>query len=373
VKIRAICLGVLAALLLAGTVVNAQAPQETGIISATVEFVRSEREEVFIGQPVFTQELELTLTSGPHRGEVVLIEHTAQQLTGLERLSPGDLVYVRTVETATGGLTYELVTRSRWLALLALGLVFLAIVIGVGRVRGLASLLGLAFSFLVIFALLLPRLEAGRDPFWAALGASALTMPVSYVLSHGPNAKTLVALVGSLIGMAVTGLLALGSVSLVQLTGYAAEETGFLQVAGGGEWNIRSLLLAGMMIGVLGVLDDITIAQAGTALQIQRANSTLTWSEVYTRTMQVGQDHIASMVNTLALVYAGASLPLLILLREAAAPLGYLLSQEIIAEEAVRMLVTSCGLIAAVPVTTALAAAVFTWRQAQPEEPAIDA
>jgi len=192
-----------------------------------------------------------------------------------------------------------------------------------------------------------------------ALMAAALAMPPGYLLAHGPNVKTGVALVGSLLGIAVTGLLAVGAVALTGLTGYAAEEAGFLQALSGGGWDVRGLLLAGMMVGVLGVLDDITVAQAGTVQQLHGANPELSWRELYGRAMHVGQDHIASMVNTLALVYAGASLPLLILLRDASAPLGYLLSQELIAEEIVRMLVTSCGLVSAVPVTTLLAALAF--------------
>ncbi len=329
------------------------------VLSATVEFVEAQSQEDFLGQPVLVQALELTLTSGPNRGAIIAIEHRVQTYAGERPYAPGDLVYVRALPGLDGATAYELLAPSRWPALIGLGLVLAALVLGVGHGRGLAALLGLAFSFLIIFAFVLPRLEAGHDPFWVALMAAALAMPPGYLLAHGPNLKTGVALVGSLLGIAVTGLLAVGAVALTGLTGYAAEEAGFLQALSGGGWDVRGLLLAGMMVGVLGVLDDITVAQAGTVQQLHGANPELSWRELYGRAMHVGQDHIASMVNTLALVYAGASLPLLILLRDASAPLGYLLSQELIAEEIVRMLVTSCGLVSAVPVTTLLAALAF--------------
>ncbi len=134
-----------------------------------------------------------------------------------------------------------------------------------------------------------------------------------------------------------------------------------------------------MIIGVLGVLDDITVAQAATVEQIHQANASLDAWQLYRRAMQVGQDHIASMVNTLVLVYAGAALPLLLLLTDQALPFAYVLSQELISEEVVRMLVTSSGLVAAVPLTTLLAARWMAPRRpgraepsetAAPEEPA---
>jgi len=347
-----------AAILSFGMPVMAASPDQAAILSATVEYVRDERVEDFLGQPITVQELELTLTSGPDRGEIVVVEHRVQPLTGAEPVRPGQLVYVR-VDRAGDGIQYELVVRSRWPALAALGVVLVVLVLGVGRRRGLAALAGLAFSLVVIFAIVLPRLAEGQNPFQVALLAAAISMPPAYLLAHGPNVKTVVALAGSLVGIIVTGVLAVAAVNVAALTGYAAEEAGFLQAPSGGGYDVRSLLLASMMIGVLGVLDDITVAQAGTVSQIQQANPALHWREVYTRAMHVGQDHIASMVNTLALVYAGASLPLLILLRDASVPLGYLLSQERIAEEIVRVLVTSSGLVAAVPVTTALAAVTY--------------
>jgi uncharacterized membrane protein len=146
------------------------------------------------------------------------------------------------------------------------------------------------------------------------------------------------------------------------LTGYSGDEAGFVTGLYGGTIDLRALLMAGMIIGILGVLDDVTVAQAATVEQIRDANPLLSRWQLFRRGMSVGQDHISSMVNTLMLVYAGSSLALLLLLTNQSLPLGYVLSQELIAEEAVRMLVTSTGLVATVPVSTALAATLMAGR-----------
>jgi uncharacterized membrane protein len=161
----------------------------------------------------------------------------------------------------------------------------------------------------------------------------------------------------------LTGVISVAFVRAVRLTGFASDEAGFLQAMRPGEIDIVGLLLAGMVISVIGVLDDVTVAQAGIVAQLRDANPSFDWRQLYLRAMQVGQDHIASMVNTLVLVYAGAALPLLLLLTDRSLPLAYVLSHEVVAEEIVRILVTSIGLVAAVPITTFLASLVMVRRR----------
>jgi uncharacterized membrane protein len=185
----------------------------------------------------------------------------------------------------------------------------------------------------------------------------------TFYLAHGLSLKTTVAVVGTALSLALTVLLASLMIDLVGLTGYASEEAAFLQLGESGIYNIRDLLLAGIVVGSLGVLDDVTVSQAAIVRQLREANPQFGFGELYRRAMQVGQDHIASMVNTLALVYSGAALPLLLLLRQSPLPLTYLLSQEMIAEEIVRMVVASIGLVGAVPLTTLLAAAAMQHRR----------
>jgi len=334
------------------------------ILLAVVGYVVEQSETVVLGHRQAQQELELVISSGARRGEVITMQHVTHPAAGRGLYKVGDRVYVQETQGEEGYSSYYIVGYARSSTLLWMFLVFVALVILVGRQVGARSLLGMAVSFAIIFAFILPRIFKGDAPVGVVLLGAALAMPVSYYLAHGLNRKTTVALVGSFLGLVLTALLALLCVDATHLTGFASDEAGFLQSIRPGEIDIRGLLLAGMVIGVLGVLDDITVAQAAIVEQLRAADSSLAWRQLYARAMRVqlyaramrvGQDHIASMVNTLMLVYAGAALPLLLLLSDRSLPLAYVLSHEVIAEEAVRVLVTSIGLVAAVPITTLLA------------------
>jgi uncharacterized membrane protein len=325
-------------------------------LPATVVFVVSEQEVLVLGENQIVQTLELAIASGPRKGEIVTLEQGAIPSVHVPRYRVGDQVFLRQSLMPDGSSVYEIATRNRTFPLLWMALVFVGLVALAGGQRGARSLVGMALSFVVIFFFVLPRVGAGQAPVWTALLGCGLVMPASYYLSHGLNRKTTVALVGSLLGLGLTALLAVAFVAGARLTGFSGDEAGFVQSLYGSAIDLRGLLLAGMIIGVLGVLDDITVAQAAIVEQLREANRDLDAWQLYRRAMRVGQDHIASMVNTLVLVYAGAALPLLLLLTDQSLPIAYVLSQELIAEEVVRMLVTSSGLVAAVPVTTLLAA-----------------
>jgi uncharacterized membrane protein len=210
-------------------------------------------------------------------------------------------------------------------------------------------------SFAIIFSYILPTISSGADPIITAIIGSLLIIPATFYLSHGFNKKTTVAIIGTVISLLIVGALAGYFVDAAKLTGFASEEAAFLQVALGGTVNIRGLLLAGIIIGVLGVLDDITISQSSIVSELKLASPKIKFKELYTRAMNVGQDHISSMVNTLVLVYTGAALPLLLLFLNNSQPISQLISNELIADEIVRTLVGSIGLVLAVPITTLIA------------------
>ncbi|MBN1400344.1 MAG: YibE/F family protein [Anaerolineae bacterium] len=331
-------------------------PPEETILLAAVVAVRERPEPSGLGQASLIQELDLKVALGRRMGEVITMQHEVHEYAGVATLSPGELVYVSESRGPNGGLSYYVVGYARWVRLLWLGLAFGGLVLAVGGRRAPRSLLGLATSFGVIFAFLIPRLAEGRDPLSMALAAAGLALPLSYYVVHGFSRKTTVALIGSAIGLGLTAAIALLFTAWARLTGYASEEAAMLQGSTAARIDVRGLLLAGMVIGVLGVLDDVTVAQAGVVEQLWALDRSLTWRQLYSRAMQVGHDHIASVVNTLALVYAGSALPLLLLLGDQSLSPLYVLSYEVVAEEVVRMLVTSTGLVATVPITTWLAA-----------------
>ncbi len=294
------------------------------------------------------QKLEVLITKGSLKDKKIEVEVGGEfQKVGQVKYKVGDEVVVSSL-----GYITDFVRRRPLLWLFA---IFAALAVIIGRWWGLSSLLGMGVSFLVIFKIILPQILDGRDPILVTILGSLLIIPLTFYLSHGLNKKTTIAVGGTLISLITAGILSKIFVELTHLTGYASEEAAFLQITQGGVLNIKGLLLAGIIIGVLGVLDDITIAQAAVVEQLRYANPNLKPSELFKRAMRVGQDHIASMVNTLVLVYTGAALPLLLLFVNNPHPFAEVVNYEIIAEEIVRTLVGSIALILAVPITALLA------------------
>ena len=176
-------------------------------------------------------------------------------------------------------------------------IIFVVSAVVIAKWRGILSLVGMGISFLVIFSFILPKILSGSNPVEIAILGSLIIIPVSFFLSHGFNKKTIVAIAGTLIALIITGILANVFVEAAKLTGFASEEAGFLQVAKQGIINMKGLLLAGIIIGVLGVLDDITISQSSIVFQLKEANNRLNIDELFKRAMNVGQDHISSNLD----------------------------------------------------------------------------
>lgn len=302
------------------------------------------------------QKLELLVLKGSLKGETIEAESGNLPTSNLPKYKVGDGLIVAYSQDLEGNRVFYITDYIRRNSLLWLFAIFLIISLLIGRWQGLTSLIGLAISFLVIFKFILPQIYNGADPVQIAILASLVIIPVTFLLSHGLNKKTGVAIAGTLAALILTGILANLFVNLSQLTGFASEEAGFLQAYKPGLINMKGLLLAGIIIGVLGILDDITISQAAIVDQLKKANPKLRLKELYKKAMNVGRDHIASMINTLILVYTGAALPLLLLFINNPSPFSQVINYEIIADEVVRTLVGSIGLILAVPITTLIAA-----------------
>lgn len=306
-----------------------QLPDEVnGCGTALVEVTDGEREG---------EELEVPLPNGP----------------GAPVVATGDDVVM--IETDTPeGRSFAIVDQQRGSALLVLGLAFAAALVAFGRWRGLSALVGLAVTFLVLVLFVVPAILGGDPPLLIAIvGSAAIALTVLY-LTHGFSPSTSVAVLGTLAALALTGVLSAIAVRALHLTGVTDD----LSTALGQSYavNLEGLLLAGIVIGSLGVLDDVTITQAATVAEVARANPDYRGRDLYRAGARVGRSHIASVVNTIVLAYAGSSLPLLILIVANSEPIGGVLTDQIVAQEIVRSVVATLGLVAAVPITTALAA-----------------
>lgn len=302
---------------------------------------------------VHNQRLHLTLASGEDvTSDRNLMEGELKQLP-LER---GDSVYVAQAGPPEQPL-YLVVDHARGGNLLLLAAVFAAVVLLVARGQGLRSLIGLAASLVVILRFVIPGILAGFSPELIALTGSLVIMGVTLTLGHGINWKSGVALGGTALSLVLAIVLSEAGIDLAKLSGLITEEATTLNLITENGVDARGLLLGGIIIGTLGVLDDVTVAQASAVLELRRANRDLNRMELFRRGMNVGRDHIAATVNTLFLAYAGAALPLLLVLATQTEGFVTTASQEVVATEVVRSLIGGIAIAAAVPITTAFAAA----------------
>jgi uncharacterized membrane protein len=326
-------------------------------LEATVFNILEEKEITsdFSEEQQLYQQLELLVTKGSLQDKKIIIENGNIPIANLQKYQLGDKVMVYYEKDFDNNDYFYITDYIRRAPLLWLFIIFIGLVAIIAKWRGITSLLGMVASFFVIFKFILPKILSGSDPVLIAIIGSMFIIPITFYLSHGFNKKTTVAIAGTVIALIITGILATIFVNTAKLTGFASEEAGFLQVDKQGVVNIKGLLLAGIIIGVLGVLDDITISQSAIVSQLKKANPKLKAEELYKRAMDVGQDHISSMVNTLILVYTGAALPLLLLFINNPQPFSQLINYEIVADEIIRTLVGSIGLILAVPITTIIA------------------
>lgn len=348
-----ICLLFFAVFLSGAQQVYAQQKEET--LEAVVSRVVGEKTVEVMGNKQNFQKIELTITAGSLKNNKIVIETGTLPAAYSQLYRTGDRVTVAYAKNSQGKDTFFIRDFIRREYLLLLFIIFLILSVGIARMKAVTSLIGMAFSFLIIFTSILPNILSGSDPVVAVVMASLIIVPVTFYLSHGVNKKTTVSIVSTFIAIIITGVLSAVFVQLTKLSGFSSEEAGFLQTYRQGTVNLKGILLAGIIIGALGVLDDITVSQAAIVYQLKEVNKKLTKMELYSKAMEVGRDHISSIVNTLVLVYAGASLPLLLLFVNNPHPFAEIINYEMITEEIVRTLVGSIGLILAVPITTAIA------------------
>jgi uncharacterized membrane protein len=257
----------------------------------------------------------------------------------------------------TDGGSYQLVDFQREVPLALLAGLFAIVVLVLGRWQGLKALIALVISFGVLVFFVLPAIIAGESPLLVGITGAGVIMFVVLYLTHGLSARTSTAVLGTMVSLALIGVLGALWAAFAKLTGID-EETATLVALLNHSIDTRGLLLAGVVIGALGVLDDVTVTQTSAVWELRAANPALTRRELYAAALRIGRDHVASAVNTLVMAYAGAALPLLLYSSISGVGISNILTSQSIAQEIVRTLVGSIGIVAAVPVTTALAAAV---------------
>ncbi|MFF6955341.1 YibE/F family protein [Streptomyces sp. NPDC008317] len=302
------------------------------------------------------QKATIEVESGPDKGTTFTeIVHPDQS----RRYTKGEGVVLAYAPNAPAGLRYSVTDVDRGFPLALLAGIFAVAVIVVGRLRGLMALIALIVSFGILTLFILPAILRGDNPLLVAVVGGSAIMLIALYMCHGVNARTSVAVLGTLCSLLLIGVLGSVFIDWARLTGNTSDETGVIHSLYPGI-EIKGVLLAGVIIGSLGVLDDVTVTQTSAVWELKDADPGANWRKLYGAGMRIGRDHIASVVNTLVMAYAGAALPLLLLFSIARSGVLRVASSELVAEEIVRTLVGSIGLVASVPLTTALAALVVS-------------
>lgn len=306
------------------------------------------------GQQLTCGTAVVEITEGEGEGDFVSVDLPPEVVsTGVQA---GDgFVLSRTVDPTTGDPSYQFVDFQRGAPIITLAVAFVLVVAAVARLRGLAALVGLGFSFLVLLKFILPGILSESSPVLVTLVGSSAIMFVVLYLAHGFSARTTTALIGTLFGLILVAVMGALAVSAATLLGFSSEETIQLQTYDP-TLDFSGLVLAGIAVAGLGVLNDVTITQASAIWQLHEVDPTMTVGQLFTRGMAVGRDHIASTIYTIVFAYAGASLPVLLLVEIQERPLWTVLTGSQLGEEVIRTLVGAIALVLAVPVTTAAGA-----------------
>ncbi len=313
------------------------------------------------GQKQLYQKVEVQFLDGPEKDKKLTIMHGDMITIREEQKVKQDQKVVILKTSSPQTTLYQIVDSYRLDNLIPIIVFFLLLVITISRWKGLGSLIGLAISLLVIVNFIVPNILAGDDPLTTTIVGSLFIMVTTIYISHGFNQKTHIALMATCISLVLTGILAFIFVHVTSLTGLGSEDATSLRYGPTGNINFQGLLLGGIIIGTLGVLDDITTGLASAMQELAKTNHKLQFKQLFASGLRIGSDHIASLVNTLALAYAGAGLPLFlfIVLNPSNQPLWFILNSEMLVEEIIRTLAGSIGLIMAVPLTALLAAWAF--------------
>lgn len=343
--------------------VHAQDSTQSGIrqeiYKAKVVSLSAARTDEWNGVERVTREAEILLRDGPDSGTTITLNYSVVNGSDNLHLKEGDTVLVERLEKPNGEMEYFFREQYRLHSLFFLLALFIVLSVVLAGWTGIASFGGLMVSIAILIFFVVPQIAAGRNPLLISLIGSFMIACSSLYLAHGFHRRTTIALMSTMLTLVLTTFLALFAVSMTSLFGMGSEEAVFLQF-GLATLNLRGLLLGSIVIGALGVLDDITTAQTAAIAEISRANPRLGFRELYTAGSAVGKEHIASLINTLALAYFGTSMPLMLLFGiNRDLPVWAIVNAEFIAEEIVRTLVGSSALLLAVPISTWFAARAF--------------
>jgi len=327
-------------------------PDDTTIARAKVLDIVSQGEESLPSTDTETpiQTIRVEMLEGPDAGKIVEFSNDYVML------KKGDVFYLNHTIQAEGNEYFSVFEPDRVPVLAFFAILFVALVLIFGGIQGLRGLISLAGSFLVILFVLLPGILHGYSPLLVSIGVSSLIIILGSYITHGFNKTTTTAVIGMIVTVIVTGIMAYIAVHQSRLTGATSDEAVYLNLNTRGTIDLVGLLMGGIMIGLLGILYDVSIGQSIAVEELHKVAPHIPRWKIYKRAIRIGREHIGALVNTLAIAYVGASLPLMLLFYSSSdSSFAMIINREVFATEILRILIGSIGLVLAVPITTLLA------------------
>lgn len=301
------------------------------------------------------QTLEVEVLSGPEKGDILILEND------YFLSEEGEKFFVTKIQNHSGEAVYSIGEPDRREVLLVVSLIAAGAIVLLGGLAGARALLALILSGGIIIFILVPGLLSGQSPLLIGGGVAILILAVVMSLTHGISKTTLAAFIGTAASVIVAGVLASMSVAAAKLSGFVSDEAVFLNILTDGTLNLSGIFLGAVIIGMVGVLDDVAVTQAATVREL--LHSGVSKQEAFVRSMRIGREHVGALVNTLALAYAGASLPLLLVFAHSTAAADLIINREIFAAEIIRTAVGTVGIVLAVPLTTLVATILLTGKE----------
>ncbi len=333
---------------------NTGQPVFTGTVIRTET---REREE--FGQMRLYHHIYAELNEGPSKDMIVEFEEPVENINPEFWVKKNTKILISSFTDEQGEDIFVLSDIDRRQPIYAIWILFVLFTVWVGRTKGLLAIAGMLLTLAVIFLFIIPRLLDGADPVQTSIAGALFMLPTVLYLSHGFNKKSNIAAVSTALSVLLIVILYKFFGDIAFISGFSSEETTHLPALLGSN-DLRGILLASIIIGAIGMLDDITVSQVSVVAELKTANERYGFKELWEGAMRVGRDHINAIINTLILAYTGASFPLLILLYANNQPGAITISGEDVATEILRALLGSIGIVAAVPITTFIASAFFS-------------
>lgn len=334
--------------------VLAQAPEQYRVKVLSAQEPYTETLPGFT-QSTTIQDLSVEVLTGPQKGEILEISND------YFLSNPGDTFFITSIQSHTGEYVYSVGEPDRRMTLIAITLLAVIAVIALGGIAGFRALIALGVSIGLIIFVLVPMLLAGYSPLLLGSAVAIVILALVMAFTHGVSKTTFAAFIGTSIAVVSAALLALATTYFAKISGFAADSTVFLNTLTDGSLDLSGIFLSAIIIGMVGVLDDVAVTQASAVRELLASG--ISKQEALVRSMRIGKEHVGALVNTLSLAYAGASLPLLLVFAHSTTELSLILNRELFAAEIIRTAVGTIGIVLAVPLTTFIAVLFLTGKE----------